>query len=236
VDIQPRLISCVVPVFNGERYLREALDSILRQTYRALEVIVADDGSTDGTAEVVSGYGDQLRYLWQPNAGPTAARNLGLSAARGEYVAFLDADDLWHTAKLARQMARLRARPELDSCIAYVQNFWVAELSQEADRFRSHRLGRPVPGYVCGALLARRKVFETVGGFNASLKHGADTDWFLRASEYGTTLELLPDILVYRRMHSDNLSRRLASQSRDEYLSIVKASLERRRGWRRRTG
>jgi glycosyltransferase involved in cell wall biosynthesis len=99
------LISCVVPVFNGERYLGEALDSILAQTYRPLELLVVDDGSTDGTAALVTRYRDQIRPLFQPNAGQAAARNLGLSVARGEFVAFLDADDLWHPEKLARQMA-----------------------------------------------------------------------------------------------------------------------------------
>jgi len=96
------LISCIVPVFNGERYVSEALDSILAQTYRPLEIIVADDGSIDGTAAVVASYGEQVIYLRQANAEP-AARNLGLSAARGEFVAFLDAVDLWHPEKLAHE-------------------------------------------------------------------------------------------------------------------------------------
>src|SRR5688572_20501170 len=93
-------ISCIVPVYNGERYIREALDSILGQTYPNLEVVVVDDGSTDATAAAVASYGNRVSYLWQPNAGPVAARNLGLGAATGDYVAFLDADDLWHLEKL----------------------------------------------------------------------------------------------------------------------------------------
>lgn len=91
------LISYIVPVFNGERYLGEALDSILAQTYQSLEIIVADDGLTDGAAAVVTSYGEQVRYAWQPNAGPPTARNLEPSRARGEFVAFVDADDLWHS-------------------------------------------------------------------------------------------------------------------------------------------
>jgi glycosyltransferase involved in cell wall biosynthesis len=115
------LISCIVPVFNGARYLREALESIFQQTYRPLEVIIADDGSTDGTVAVAQSYGDGITYLKQANAGPAAARNLGLSRARGEFVAFLDADDLWHVEKLDRQMARFQARSELDLCITHVR-------------------------------------------------------------------------------------------------------------------
>src|SRR5215475_2242760 len=107
----PPLISCIVPVYNGEKYLAEAIETIVQQSYRPLEIIIADDGSTDGTAKVAERYSNLLRYLRQDNAGTAAARNLGLSAAVGEFVAFLDADDLWHPEKLARQMGRFEARP-----------------------------------------------------------------------------------------------------------------------------
>src|SRR4051794_39471252 len=124
-------VSCIVPVFNGERYLREALDSILAQSHSALDVLVVDDGSTDDSAPLAKSYGDRLRYFFQPNAGPAAARNVGLAAARGEFVAFLDADDRWHPHKLTLQLARFGARPELDYCVTHVQNFWVPELKEE---------------------------------------------------------------------------------------------------------
>jgi glycosyltransferase involved in cell wall biosynthesis len=223
------LISCIIPVFNGERYLAEALDSILAQTYRPIEIIVVDDGSTDGTRELVASYGDQVRYLWQPNSGPATARNQGLSAASGEFVAFLDADDLWHPEKLERQLARFDARPDLDVCVAHVQNFWILELREEEAQFRDHRVSRPLPGYVTETLLARHTFFEAVGRFNTELNHGDSTDWFLRAAERGAAIELLPDVLSYRRLHQANRSRLLASNSRDEYVKIVKAVLDRRR-------
>src|SRR6267378_3262722 len=93
------LISCIIPVFNGARYLREAVESILGQTYRPIEIIIVDDGSTDNTADVVKNYGDQVRYVCQPNGGPSAARNQGVSVAQGAFVAFLDQDDVWHPEK-----------------------------------------------------------------------------------------------------------------------------------------
>ncbi len=225
----PLLISCIVPVFNGERYLKEALDSIRAQTYRPLEIIVADDGSTDGTAAIVAGYGEEVRYLWQTNAGPAAARNLGLRAVQGEFVAFLDADDLWHPEKLARQMARFEARAELDMCFTHARNFWVPELSEEAARYKDHRRSQAVPGYTTTALLARRTLFEEVGQFSPALQHADDTEWFLRATERGAVMELLADTLVYRRLHRANYSRLAAGTSREEYLQLVKASLDRRR-------
>jgi len=223
------LISCIIPVFNGERYLTEGLDSILAQTYRPIEIIVVDDGSTDGTRELVASYGDQVRYLWQPNSGPATARNQGLSAASGEFVAFLDADDLWHPEKLERQMARFDARPELDLCVAHVQNFWIPELHEEEEQFRNHRVARPLPGYVTESLLATRSLFKAVGPFNTALGHGDSTEWFLRAAEHSAVTELLPDVLSYRRLHQANRSRLLASNSRDEFVKIVKAVLDRRR-------
>jgi glycosyltransferase involved in cell wall biosynthesis len=223
------LVSCIVPVLDGERYLRESLDSILGQTYAPLEAIVADDGSTDGTAALVAAYGDRVRYLFQPNAGPAAACNLGLGAARGEFVAFLAADDLWHPEKLARQMARFAARPELDLSLAHLSNFWMPEVAEEARRFEHERLARPVPGYTCVTLLARRALFERVGGFDPALQHGVDFEWFLRAGEHGAVMELLPDVLVFRRLHRDNRSRRLAADSRDTFVRLVKHSLDRRR-------
>ena len=134
------LISGIVPVYNGERYLRETLDSMLAQTYQPLEVIVVDDGSTDGTPKVVAGYGDRVRYIYQENSGPAIARNRGIDAARGEFIAFLDADDLWHPEKLMRQMTRFEARQELELSITYVQNFWITELSAEAERYRRAKI------------------------------------------------------------------------------------------------
>jgi glycosyltransferase involved in cell wall biosynthesis len=223
------LISCIVPVFNGERYLAETLDSMLAQTYRPIELIVIDDGSTDRTPKVLASYGDRLRFLRQDNAGPAVARNNGLNAARGEFVAFLDADDLWHPEKLSRQMVRFQARSELDLCIAMVQNFWIPELAEEEKRYRNHPLSKPVPGYLTQTLLARRSTFEKVGHFNASLHHAEKTDWFLRALERGAILELLPEVLVYRRFHQTNTSRSLGAASRDEYLQLLKTLLDRQR-------
>jgi glycosyltransferase involved in cell wall biosynthesis len=227
------LISCIVPVFNGERYLGETLDSILAQTYRPLEIIVADDGSTDGTAAVVATYDDQVRYLWQTNAGPAAARNLGLRAVQGEFVAFLDADDLWHQEKLARQMARFEAREELDMCFTKAQNFWIPELREFGARHRDHpALGETVcPRSLC-TLVARRSLIDTVGDFNPKFSVGEDTDWFLRTLEQGAVMESLPDVLMHRRWHRGNLSwRAFASdaQLRDARLQLVKARLDRRR-------
>jgi glycosyltransferase involved in cell wall biosynthesis len=224
----PALISCIVPVFNGEKYLAEALESILSQTYRPIEPIVVDDGSSDGTAALTARFASRIRYVRQNKSGPPTARNLGLSLAQGEFVAFLDADDLWHPEKLDRQVACFTADPEIDLCITHVENFWIPELEDEATRFRDNRLARAVPGYVTQTLLARRALFERIGPFNTVIQHGDAQEWFLRAAEQGAVMKVVSDVLVYRRLHAGNFSRQI-SATLDDHLRIVKASLDRRR-------
>lgn len=223
------LVSCIVPVYNCESYLAESIESVLGQEHRPLEVIVVDDGSTDGTAAVIRSFGERVRAVTQPNAGPAAARNTGLAAARGELIAFNDADDLWSTDKLAVQMALLEARPELDFCVAHVQNFWVEEMKHEADRYRGHRRAEPIAGWVTPTLLARRSAFERVGTMRPELGHGDSADWFLRARDAGLQGELLPDVLLRRRIHATNRSRVTAAQSRDEFLALLKRNKDRKR-------
>ena len=212
------LVSCIVPVFNGERYLREALDSVLQQTYRHLELIVVDDGSTDGSATIAASYGDRLRALRQTNAGPAAARNHGLRDMRGDFAAFLDADDLWHPEKLARQMARFAQSPALDVCVTHVHNFWIPELAEEAARFRDHRIARPLPAYVAATMVARRRAFELVGTFDANLGFGHSTEWFLRAAARGAVVEALPD----NPPHPSRQSSRQMRRELRQYLRLVR--------------
>jgi glycosyltransferase involved in cell wall biosynthesis len=226
------LVSCVVSVFNGERYLREALDSILNQTWRPLDVIVADDGSIDGSRAIATSYGAPVRLVTQSTAGPSATRNLGVGAARGEFIAFLDADDLWHPEKLTRQMAQFAARPQIDLCITYVQMFWSDQLAAEAEHYRHHPRRAPVQGYATTSLLARRSAFERSGPFDSTLWFADAVDWFIRAREKGLDLHVLNEVLTYHRMHDRNLTRRRSDASRNEFLGVVKAAVDRRRSER----
>lgn len=232
----PPLVSCIVPVHNAAEYLAEALDSVLGQTHRAIEVIVADDGSTDGTRAIAQRHGSGVRWVSQPTAGPAATRNLGLRASRGELVAFLDADDRWHPEKLARQVARLGARPELDVSLTHVQLFWDDPECEEARRYRDHPRAGGVPGFATTTLLARRRAFDAVGLLDAGLWFADSLDWFLRAREQGLVLEILPEVLAYHRMHAGNLTRRREGASRDEFLRVVRAGLVRRRARRELPG
>ena len=205
--MEESLISCIVPVYNGERYLREAVNSILAQTYRPLKVIVADDGSTDGTPTVAAAYGDRITYLRQTNLGYAAAKNLGLSVAEGNFIAFLDADDVWHTEKLERQMARMQAQPPIDLCFTRYENFWMPELAKEQRRYEKHPLSQPQSAWSISTLLARRAVFEQFGNFDDGVRPLENMTWFLRASAGGAVIEILSDILMYRRFNPESFTR-----------------------------
>jgi glycosyltransferase involved in cell wall biosynthesis len=223
------LVSCIVPCFNGSRYLDESLRSILDQTHRPLEIIVVDDGSTDDSAEVVRRYGEAVRYHRQENRGPAGACNTGLDLARGEFVAFLEQDDLWLPDKTRRQLQELETAPELAWCVGRIQNFWIPELQAEAARYRDHPVMQPVAGYVVQTLLARRGAFERVGRFQETLRFAFACDWFVRASEAGADGALVPEVLTRRRLHRHNFSRIHRAESRDQFLQVVKATLDRRR-------
>lgn len=224
------LISVVVPVFNGERFLAEAIESVLAQTWRPIEVLVVDDGSSDGSAAAAERFGPPVQTLRQEHRGPPAARNLGLRAARGDLVAFLDADDLWLPEKLARQAARFGARPDLDISMVHVENFWMPEVADERRLLGDHPLTRPLPGYVFDAILIRRRVFGAVGLLDERLPHGDCAEFLLRARQAGTVEELLPDLLVRRRIHRGNASRAAGRKKREDALAIVRQTLDRRRG------
>ena len=217
------LISCIVPVFNGERYLGDALDSILGQTYRPLQAIVVDDGSIDRTAEIARSYGSRILLLQQRNRGSAAAKNQGISAAEGEYIAFLDADDAWYPEKLAQQMARLRERTEIDLCFTRFDNFWMPELAEEEQLYRDSWLSQPQSAWSIGTLLTRRSTFDKFGRFDDGLRGNENMIWFLRAAGQGAVIEVLSDVLMRRRFHLGNDTRRGNGHTYDLLMPIVKA-------------
>jgi glycosyltransferase involved in cell wall biosynthesis len=221
------LVSAIVTVYNSERYLADAISSIVSQTYRPIEVIVIDDGSTDGSAAIAGSF-PEARYYFQPNAGPGAARNRGVELSQGSFLAFLDADDVWTKEKLARQMAAFENNPSLDMVFGEVEQFHSPELNAETvaklvlpDAVRS--------GLLIGALLMRRDSFGRVGPFASNWRVGEFVDWYAKAMEQGLQSRVLPEVLLRRRLHTTNLSLRERS-ARTDYARIMKASLDRRRG------
>jgi len=211
----------VIPVHNGASFIRQALDSILIQACDGLEIIVSDDGSTDATADVIASAGGPVHYLHHEQRGPAHALNRGIERARGGFVAFLDADDLWAADKLPLQLACFREDPALGLCIGCAQDF----IDSPADAVQP-----PLPAYLTSSLLARRAVFATVGNFAEDLRHTYAADWFLRARRAGVREKLLPATLLFRRKHHRNMSRLEADDSREEYLRLLSRKLARQRG------
>lgn len=221
------LVSVIIPVSNGERYLAEAIDSVLAQTWRPIELIVLDDGSTDGSAAIARRYASPVRYCYQPNAGLASARNEGVLLAHGDFIAYLDSDDIWVPDKLTRQMAVFSENRTLDIVFGHIQQFRSPKLPL-VTASGIHVNGTPMPGYSAGAMLIKRGSFFHVGLFDKVWRIGEFVDWYLRAMEKGMRSFLLPDVVMWRRIHSDNMGIR-DRRHRKDYLHILKSALERRR-------
>ncbi len=222
-------ISVVIPVFNGERYLSAALDSAGAQSRPPLEIIVVDDGSTDGTAAILAARPD-VRVLRQPNQGPAAARNRGLGVAVGDYVAMLDADDLWPPDRLDVLGAVL----DNDPAVGVV--WGTQQLLIEP--------GAPMPDWVppgdpatlsptelprpTGAFMARRAAFDAVGGYDPDLRHGEDSDWALRVKDLGIGWAMIDDVVLTRRLHEHNLTLDSNAQRRAMFAVLQRRAARRR--------
>ncbi len=199
------LVSVIIPVYNGERFLAEALHGVLAQDYRPLEIVVVDDGSTDATPAIAAQFADSIRYVRQSRRGPGAARNTGLRLARGEVVAFLDVDDAWPTAKLRRQVGYLAAHPEVDIVQGLiVQQQWDASAPGAGMVFED--VSEPYQFVNLGSAVYRRSVFETVGPFDETLAENEDTDWYMRAWEHSVPKVVQDQIALFYRRHDQNMT------------------------------
>lgn len=225
MDQEKPWISVIIPVYNGEKYLAEAVGSVRAQRYAPLEIIVVDDGSTDGTAGVVRGLGDDIRYVYQPNAGPAAARNHGLRLARGEIIAFQDADDVWTEDKLAVQVALLAQDAGRDAVVGRVQFFCIPE--DDAAHTRQF-LSSPPRFWGTQNTLIRRPAFDMVGWFDERLRCHEDVDWHTRARDLERTIYAHDDLVLLHRRHAGNLTNRRDTLLHD-YLVMLKHMLDRRR-------
>ncbi len=227
MDDKKPLISVTIPVYNTERYLAEAVESVLAQTYRPLEVIVIDDGSTDSSAAIIKSFAPLVTYLYQPNAGSSAARNRGASISKGEYLAFLDADDLWVEGKLEMQMRAFQQNPQIEAVFCHVRQFYSPDLSAEL-RAKIVCHPYPMPGFLTGMMLIRKEALHRYGEFESQWDIGEDLSWMARAQDMGIKKILLPETLVLRRLHETNQGIRFKDH-RNQLTHILKASLDRRR-------
>jgi glycosyltransferase involved in cell wall biosynthesis len=223
---QNPLISVVIPVFNGEKYLGEAIESIRQQGYVPLEVIIVDDGSTDGTARLVKHLGTDIQYIYQDNKGTAAARNTGLRAVKGDIIAFLDADDLWPDDKFALQIPRLKDDPELDIVLGRIQ--YVCLPGAEEPKHRFEEPDYTLTNVHLGSGLFRKTIFDEVGYFDEEMRFNEDMDWFFRALEQDVSMVIIKEVTLIYRLHQDNLTRGRGNKHQGLFKTLKK-SLDRRR-------
>lgn len=224
---QRPLVSVIIAVKNGERFLPQALDDVVAQTYDHHEVVVVDGRSTDRSAEIARAF-PGTRVVEQPGDGFADAWNIGIETARGELIAILDSDDRWRPDKLERQVAELND-PDVAYCITHASFFLEA--------------GKPIPPgfnpdlleghYIAqmpSALLTRRSVFDKIGLFPTDYGIANDIDWFARLKDSGLRRAVIPEPMVEKRVHDTNLSYFSPQKRHGELLRLLRESVVRQRG------
>jgi glycosyltransferase involved in cell wall biosynthesis len=223
------LVSVIIPVFNAEKYVAEAIRSVLSQTYKNVELICINDKSTDNSLSILESFGNKIILINnEDNRGTAESRNKGIRLARGEFLAFIDNDDIWESNKLEVQMNQFNNDPRLDILFSYMQCFISPELREEGGKLR-YCPPDPIPGYIPSTILVKRTSFEKAGYFESKWKNGESIAWMVKAKEAGLNFGVVDQVLVQRRIHETNKSVLASSTSKGDYFRIIKESLERRR-------
>lgn len=214
-------ISVVIPVFNGAEFLSAAIDSVLHQTIQPTEIVVVDDGSTDRTVDICKKYGSRVSYFYQEHRGEFAARNMGLRQSRSEFIAFLDADDVWLPHALSALIQPFLQNKDLMLSVGQSQM-----IIREGRGWRNDQ--KPYIGVHLSATMISRKVFELVGLFNENFRSAGDTDFIFRVRENQLLIQYVNQTVVYYRRHENNVTLCEAT-SREGLLLACRFSIERRR-------
>ena len=220
------LVTVIMPVHNGERFLRPALESLDAQDYEPFEVVLIDDGSTDASAVIARGF-PRIRYVYQENQGQAAARNAGLRLARGEFLAYLDADDLIPPHKLRRQAEYLVANPDV-GCVLGRQQVMLEPGVDPPEWLTRDSIFGDLDGIPFVSAMIRTQLLRDVGGFDSSYRFAEDRDLFVRLREHGVRIDVIPEILLFRRFHGENVNFRLRPQ-KHPLLRSLKAKIDRER-------
>lgn len=241
-------VSVIIPSYNAGRYVKEAVDSALAQTYKNIEIIVVDDGSTDNTKEILEPYiaARKIKYIYQANKGLAGARNIGIKNSKGEYVAFLDADDIFLPEKIEKQVSQMEANPACDMSYCDLYHFWDEEPDKLFKLDYKYYSGRDVlPNLLKRSFIApvtvllRRTVFDRYGLFSEEIKQFAE-DWelWLRLAYGGAQICFLPEILAKLRLRREGNIQGLSRQPEMKVVALkvledlnARMSLEERRSY-----
>ncbi len=220
------LVSVIIAVRNGERFLAQAIESVLAQTYRPIEIIVIDGHSTDRTPEIAKSY-DQARHVLQQNSGIADGYNLGVDEARGPLIAFISHDDLWEPGKLTCQVKHMMQHPDLDYTVTKV-SFFLEPGHAIPPGFKKELLDAPQVGRIMETLLVRKTLFDRIGRFNPDLPVAEDVDWYARAKDNDIPMAIIPEVLVRKRIHDTNASSNAALNNR-QLLTVLRNSIRRQK-------
>jgi glycosyltransferase involved in cell wall biosynthesis len=221
-------VSAVIPVRNGANYLAEAIESCLRQTFPVHELFVVDDGSTDGTPDIARGFGERVRYIRQDWSGTATALNAGIRQSAGEFLAFLDHDDLWLEDKIERQIACFRHNEPLEAVFGHVQQFISPELKPLLEG-KIQIPSAPQPGIQISAMLVRRAAWQRIGPFESGKDAFAFPAWYARAVDMNFKTEVLPETVARRRIHNSNYVRQERERLNEQMLDLLHQKIARRR-------
>lgn len=201
--MSPR-VSVLIPCYNAGRFLGSAIESVLSQSYGDYEIIVVDDGSEDNSAAVAAQY-PRVQYLYHEHSGISVTRNLAISKAQGEFIVFLDADDLWLPEKLEKQVAYMDSHPDCQLVYTLVKNFCDTEPQDRTPR--QEQLLNANMDHCLVTCCIRRKLYETYGGYREDYPYGEDTHWVTRLWAAGVNMKhCIPEALYLRRIHDSNIS------------------------------
>ena len=197
-------VAVIIPTFNGSAFLKEAIRSVQRQSFPVREILVVDDASSDNSADIAEGLG--CRCIRMPrNHGVAAARNIGITLASSEFVAFLDQDDRWKPNKVLEQVGYMSEHPELQFTLTHLQHFLdcdVVPAWAKEDWFY-----HPAPGFTPSTLVARKAAFLSLGMFRTDGNSASDANWIVRAQHLDVPFDMLSQTNVERRIHSGNVRR-----------------------------
>ncbi len=222
------LVSVIMPVYNGEKYLEEAIHSVLCQSYPNIELIIVDDGSSDGTHQVIKKFTKQytnIYYIYQVNQGPASARNTGICHSQGEIISFLDADDVWATNKLACQLTYLHDNPDVEVVLGLTQFIQSLKISYSED---SSLISDTKYFLNLGSAIFKKSVFTKIGLLDVNLIYSEDIDFFNRIREASILILKHQDIVLKYRQHLSNMTKNQSINNLN-ILKVMKSSLDRRR-------
>jgi glycosyltransferase involved in cell wall biosynthesis len=220
--VAPR-VSIIGAAYNGERFLKESLESAFAQDFESYEVVFVDDGSNDRTAEIAQSF--PVRYVYQPNQGLPSARNAGLAVANGELVAFLDDDDVLPRTKLRAQVRYLDEHPETGCVLGRVE--WLVEEGVEPPQMARDPIYGDPGGIQLVTAMVRRGVLDELGGFDPSYRYAEDRDLFIRMREHGVEIAVLDEVVLRKRLHGSNMT--MNAPTTHPMLRSLREKLERQR-------